>query len=67
MRMQNTDEARMETEESELRKLYSVLNWVLRFLKVLKHKKRLSEPNLMALILTLTDFFNESVDTIEEN
>ena len=65
--MKNTNEARMETEESELRKLYSMLNWVLRFLRVLKHEKRLSEPSLMALILKLTDFFNESVDIIEES
>jgi hypothetical protein len=52
--------------DPEARILSSMLNWVLRFIRVLKHEKRFNNRNHIEVILKLTDFWNEGIDIIEQ-
>ena len=51
----------------ELQMVSSMLNWVLRFIRVLKHERVFTDRNHIEVIIKLTDFWNDSIDIIEKD
>ena len=56
-----------EPLDSEVQMVSSMLNWVLRFIRVLKREKQFTDRNHIEVILKLTDFWNETIDIIEQD